>query len=140
MDLKFDFFINPKMEKQTVYLGKHQLRFKKKLVDEFDLKDGDRIKVGTLKSENPIKHLYLIKGKDDETGFKVVVRYDTYVISFKGMYDKLQMDKPQNARYDIVEMDGVKVVKIVLPKILMKGELQNSLRSQNNDVHVNVNK
>ena len=118
MDLKFDFFINPKMEKQTVHLGKHQLRFKKKLVEEWDIKDGDRIKVGTLKSENPIKHLYLVKGKDDETGFKVVVRNDTYIIAFKGMYDKLQIDKPQNARYEIVEMDSVKVVKIVLPKII----------------------
>lgn len=117
MDLKFDFFINPKMEKQTVYLGKHQLRFKKKLVQEWSIKDGDRIRVGLLKSEEPKKHLYLVKGNDEETGFKVVVRNDTYVISFKGMYDKLQIDRPQNARYEIVEMDGSAVVKIVLPKV-----------------------
>lgn len=118
MELEFDFFINPKMEKQTVYLGKHQLRFKKKLVEEWGIKDGDRIKVGTLKLEKPIKHLYLVKGNDDEIGFKVVGRNDSYIIAFKGMYDKLQIDRPQNARYEIKEIDSVKVVKIVLPKII----------------------
>jgi hypothetical protein len=115
MDLKFDFFINPKMEKQTVYLGKHQLRFKKKLVDEFNLKDGDIIRVGFLKSETQKKHLYLVKGNGDETGFKVTIRNHSYAIAFTGIYDRLKIDRPQNALYQLVVMDGVKVVKIELP-------------------------
>lgn len=114
---ELEFFINPKMEKQTVYLGRHQLRFKMKCVKELDLKSGDILMVGLDKNEKPLRHLYVLKtDSDSATGFKVILRNNTCTISFKGMYDKLQLQKPCNARYELIKNEKFNGIKIVLPR------------------------
>lgn len=113
---QFEFFINPKMEKKTVYFGLNQLRFKRKLVDDFGIKDGDLFRIAFLKKEMPIKNLYLIKtSSDDEIGYKVTFANSSYSMSVKGLKDKLNIRSKGNARYEIIEIDGQKVVKIELP-------------------------
>lgn len=108
-----EFYINPKMEKDTVYIGKHQLRFKTKLINDFNLSDGDRLMIGFLKDEPA--HVYLIKSTD-ERGQLLTVRNNSYMIAFKGIINKLGLMEPQNCRYEIGERDGIKYVKVILPK------------------------
>jgi len=108
-----EFYINPKMEKETVYIGKHQLRFKTKLIKDFDLSDGDRLRIGFLKDEP--KHVYLIKS-DNEQGQLLTSRNNSYQIAFKGIIKKFDLMEPQNARYEIGEREGTKFIKIELPK------------------------
>lgn len=117
--IDIEFFVNPKMEKETVYMGRHNLRFKMNTVRAFDLKDGDRIKVGIDKTENPMKHVYLVKTEDrNDTGFKVIIRKNSCMIAFKGLYDKLQIQKPQNCRYEIIDFQDKKWIKVLLPTII----------------------
>lgn len=87
-------------------------------VREFELKEGDRLKIGLDKSEKPLQHIYITKTEDkNDTGFKVVINNNSCLIAFKGLYDKLQIQKPQNARYEIIEFQNAKWLKITLPKI-----------------------
>lgn len=115
--MELEFFINPKMEKQTVYISSHNLRFKMKLVNELSIKDGDIMRVGLDKTEKPLRHFYVLKANNDDTvGFKVTIRNNSAVIAFKGMKQKLQIDKAQNCRYELIEVEGMKGIKVKLPE------------------------
>lgn len=115
-----EWFINPKMEKDTVYVGKHNLRFKMKLVNEWGLKDGDILRVGINPNETPLKYFYVVKNNESDkfTGFKLIIRNNSSMISFKGMFDKLQFTKSQNCRYELIEEDGRKGIRVTLPTII----------------------
>jgi hypothetical protein len=115
-----EWFINPKMEKDTVHVGLHTLRFKMKLVHELELKEGDILRVGINPNERPLKYFYVVKNNEADkfTGFKVTIRNKSCMISFKGMFDKLQFSRPQNCRYETFEEDGRKGIRVTLPKII----------------------
>lgn len=108
------------MEKQTVYVSSHNLRFKMKLVNELNLNEGDILRVGIDKDEKPLKHFYVLKSNDPkvDVGFKVIIRNKSCMIAFKGMKDKLQIQRPGNCRYQIVEVDGSRGIKVKLPEIM----------------------
>lgn len=115
---QIEFVINPKMEKDTVYLGKHQLRFKTKLVKDFGLTHGDKLKIGFNKEENPKLHMYLVRCIPGEQGFQFCEsKNHTYSIAFKGLFRKLNLLEPTNARYTI-EKAEFDYIKIIIPKFL----------------------
>jgi len=114
-----EWFVNPKMEKDTVHVGMHTLRFKMKLVKEWGLKDGDILRVGINPNEKPLKYFYVVKNNDSDkfTGFKLIIRNNSSMISFKGMFDKLQFTHAQNCRYELIEDDGRKGIRVTLPPV-----------------------
>lgn len=115
---QIEFFINPKMEKDTVFLGKHQLRFKTKLVHDFGLQHGDKLKIGFSKDENPKVNIYLVKCLPGEQGFQFCEsKNHTYSVAFKGLFKKLDIVEPTNARYTI-EKSEFEYIKITIPRFL----------------------
>lgn len=107
--MKIKFFENLKVEKGTVLIGKTgDFRFKKNIVKEYSLEEGQRFKIGTDSSEDKPKYIYFFLAKDNN-GFLLSYKNKSYSISGKAITNELKLELPHRTtieRYTYIEDHG----------------------------------
>lgn len=107
MEIKF--FENLKVEKGNVLIGKTgDFRFKKNIVKEYSLEEGQRFKIGTDSSEDKPKHIYFFLARDNN-GFLLSYKNKSYSISGKSITNELKLELPHRTtieRYTHIEDKG----------------------------------
>jgi hypothetical protein len=88
------FIENLKVEKGNVLIGKNgQLRFKKNIVEQYKIKEGQRYMIGYDKDEKICKAIYLYP-EENMNGFKVTYQNSSYTICAKGVAKVLNLKLP----------------------------------------------
>ena len=108
-NMKIKFFENLKVEKGTVLIGKTgDFRFKKNIVKEYSIEEGQRYKVGYDTEEDVPKHIYFFLARDNN-GFLVSYQNKSYSISGKKICNELNLQLPHRTtieRYTHIEDKG----------------------------------
>jgi hypothetical protein len=92
--MKLKFIENLKVEKGNVLIGKNgQLRLKKNVVEQYNIKEGQRYMIGYDTDEKPTKNLYLYP-EENMNGFKVTYQNSSYTICAKGVALTLGLNLP----------------------------------------------
>lgn len=92
--MKIQFIENLKVEKGNVLIGKNgHLRFKKNIVDQYKIKEGQRYMIGYDEEEKPCKTLFLYPD-ENMNGFKVTLRNSSYTMCARGVALKLNLQLP----------------------------------------------
>ena len=91
---KIIFFENLKVEKGNVLIGKTgHFRFKKNIVKEYSMEDGQRYRVGYDTEEDKPKHIYFFVARDNN-GFLLSYKNKSYSISGKAICNELKLELP----------------------------------------------
>lgn len=92
--MKITFFENLKVEKGNVLIGKTgDFRFKKNIVKEYSMEEGQRFKVGYDTEEDTPKHIYFFLARDNN-GFLLSYKNKSYSISGKKICNELKLQLP----------------------------------------------
>lgn len=92
--MKLKFIENLKVEKGNVLIGKHgQLRFKKNIVEQYKIKEGQRYMIGYDSDEKPCRTIFLYP-EENMNGFKVTFQNSSYTICAKGVALTLGLKLP----------------------------------------------
>lgn len=114
--MKIEFIENLKVEKGNVLIGKNgQLRFKKNIVDQYHIKEGQRYMIGYDVEETPCKTLFLYPD-ENMNGFKITLRNSSYTMCAKGVALMLNLKLPLKTQIepwnDVIEL-GNKEMKTI---------------------------
>lgn len=107
--------MNPKMNKETVHIGKNgQLRFKKSFVDQFKIEEGQRFSIGYDASEpkEQITALYLVR--DDKNGIKVNYSNSSFHMCAVGIAKEFNIDTPAMLFYEPYKDEETEAIKIII--------------------------
>jgi len=124
MELKY--FRNGKIEQNVALISKFGiLRVKMKVAAKLGFNDSDRYLIGTDKSENQIKYIYVVKLKlavteqDKDLGWQTKYNKHSWSMSFKTIVNELGLRSrlPVWLRVELFEDDEYKGFRLLLPEI-----------------------
>ena len=92
--MKINFIKNEKIEKGNVLISKTgHFRFKRDIVKEYSIEEGQRYKIGHDTEEDTPKHIYFFLARDNN-GFMVSYVNKSYSISGKTICNELKLKLP----------------------------------------------
>lgn len=124
--MELNFFRNGKIEQNVALISKYRiLRVKMKVAAKLGFNDSDRYLIGTDKSEDPIKYIYVVKSKtavteqDKDLGWQTKYNKHSWSMSFKTIVNELNLEArlPMWLRVELFEDNEHKGFRLLLPEI-----------------------